>query len=138
MTKYDIRFKFEGDTIIVENDGLSAWAYQVDSESGKINKDAFLFSPVPAEDTLDKSHIEQGNPPKLIKMFAADDAYKPDVNESNLSVTASGQGDYCILLNNEPLAAIYQNKQHGYSKSLSKSGGFGKPWCEHKYAQVFK
>lgn len=138
MNEFALRFDFEDEAIIVESDGLSAWAYLIDAESGKISKDVFLYSPVAAEDTLDKSHIEQGNPPKLVKEFSSDVACKPKVNESDFSVIASGKGDYCILLNNEPLAAIYQNKQRGYSKSLVKNGGFGIPWCENKYAQVFK
>lgn len=138
MSEYSLKFEFKEDCFIIENDGSSVWAYLVDLRAGKILKDVFLFSPIPTEDVLDRSHIKQGNPPKLVKEFASEIAYMPDIPESELSVISSGKGDYCVFIGKQPFAAIYNNKMRGYSKSLCKSGGFGMPWCNNNYVQVFK
>ena len=138
MTEYTVKFDFEEDTILIENDGLSVWVYQINTKNGKPSKDVFLYSPIPAEETIEKLHIQHGSAPILVKEYASDDAFKSAITESNLTVITSGNRDYCVLFCDEPLAAMYHNKKRGYSKALIRSGDFGIPWCENKYAQVFK
>ncbi|WP_017445869.1 hypothetical protein [Gayadomonas joobiniege] len=137
MNEYFLEFSFEDGIIILENDGYSAWGYLLNPNSRELQKDVFLYSPRPPEPLIDREYIKNGNPPKLCEEYAAEGSFKSDIKESSLSVVSSGLGDYCILIDNEPIAAIYSNKNRGYSKSLIKSGGYGIPWCNKKYTAVF-
>lgn len=133
-----IEKKFFKETIVIENDGKSVWAYLTETETGKPVKDVFICSPIEPEDTLDKAYIEAGNPPKLCKQYASGKAYIPNVDISNTNVLLAGRsGNYSIFLNGVPIAALYQNYERGFSKSVSVESGFGMPWDQELYLKVF-
>lgn len=134
--EFAIKFESNNASVIVENNEFSVWAYMVNSD-GKIINDAFVCSPIIPEENLDEDYIKLGNPPKLCTEYATQSAYYPLVSEMDISVKFSDNGDCCIFLKNEPIAAIYLKESRGFSKSISKVGGFGNPWSNKLFLNTF-
>jgi len=131
---------FNDDTnlsLVIENNGESIWAYLID-ENQELLKDVFLLSPIEPLEELDEVSIKNGNPPSLIKSVASKLAYQPIVLETDFSVVWSPSCN-SVLVNfkNSALAAIYNNQESGYSKSLQTSSGFGEPWSQKFAESVF-
>jgi len=124
-------------SLIIENNGESIWAYLID-ENQEMLKDVFLLSPIEPCEELDRDSIENGNPPCLIKSIASKLAYQPEVLETDFSVVwSSSCNSVLINFKNSALAAIYNNQESGYSKSLQTSSGFGEPWSQQFAESVF-
>lgn len=130
---------FMNETIVIENDGKSVWAYLINTKSGQFIKDAFICSPIEPEESLDKQYIQDGNPPKMCKEYATDNAYIPDVDMTQFNVLHAGRsGSYCIFYKQQPIAAIYSKFEKGYSMSISSECGFGMPWDQEMYTATFQ
>ena len=123
---------------ILEDNGTSAWLY-LSPPSGKgIEKDAFAYSPIEPLEELNKSEIENGEAPKLIKNLATPSSVIIGAVEADFCLKWSKNGESVVLLHKgEAISTIYQNYKSGYSKSLSKASLFGNPWDNALYESVF-
>ena len=125
-------------SLVIESNAESVWVYLL-SSSGKFLKDAFLLSAIEPIAELDKEAMKSGDAPVLIKSIASETAYQPKFVESDFKVIWSETGlDAAVHFKNSPIAAIYNNQKSGYSKSLAESSGFGQPWSDVLYNEVFK
>ncbi|WP_370979718.1 hypothetical protein [Agaribacterium sp. ZY112] len=138
MKTFNLRFKLKEDTVIVENDGFSVWAYLLNRDETGIEKDTFICSPISPDSVLDRKYIEEGNPPKITEEYATESAKIDDISRKDIYVKTTGEGDFCILVKREAFAAIYKDEERGYSKAILKSGGFGNPWCSNLYEKTFE
>ena len=127
-----------GRLVMFEDDGTSAWLY-LSSPSGEgIEKDAFAYSPIEPLEELNKSEIENGEPPKLIKSLVTPSSVIVGAIESDFSFRWSKNGESVALFHKgEAISTIYQNYKSGYSKSLSKASPFGNPWDNELYESEF-
>lgn len=128
-----------GRKAVFEDNGASSWLYLlVDSGQG-IEKDSFVYSPIPPATTFNLSEVEQGAAPILYKEIASSSAYMEIDSESEISfIWSEVNNSVAILIKGEPIAFISDEDQRGYSKSLSKESFFGNPWNQEKYDQLFK
>jgi len=121
-------------SLIIEDNGSSAWAYLVDMRSGKLIKDAFLYSPIDPRDRLNEDEIADGTPPVLIKQYASDSAVIVNASEELFGILWSFDGNSAVILyDRKPISAIYESEQRGFSKALSIESGFGNPWSKELF-----
>lgn len=127
-----------GRVAILEDNGTSAWLYLSPPSGEGIEKDAFAYSSIEPLEELNKSEIENGEAPKLIKNLATPSSVIVGAVESDLGFKWSKNGESVTLLHKgEAISAIYQNYKSGYSKSLSKASPFGNPWDNELYESEF-
>lgn len=123
---------------IFEDNGSSAWLYLASASNHDVEKDAFVYSPQPPRAELNRDGMRDGEPPILTQEYASEHAVVDIEDEMALSIVWSDSGKSLAVFHNETvLAAIYEDEPQGYSKALSKRGGFGKPWSQSKFEQFF-
>ncbi len=130
--------KTSGRSAILEENGSSAWLYLTRDTGRGVEKDAFVFSPIPPAKELNKASIKAGNPPVLVEAIASATAVIDSPQEQDFELVWSKNGEsIAVLYEGAPISMIVESEKRGFSKALVKSSPFGHPWDQDLFESEF-
>lgn len=118
-----------GRTVIIEENDNSIWAYVLTPDNQNIDFDGFICStidPVEANSPLIQQKMKEGFAPPLSVEFTNEYSVLKEVNPNDIKVV-SGDSTIEIYLKNEKYLVLDLTNRTGYSKAISKPGGYGNP-----------
>jgi hypothetical protein len=123
--------------VILEDDGYGVWFYLSSGTDTKPVADCFLYSVVLPTEELVAPYGRKG-PPILMRRFASEVAFQPDVpaNAHRFEFSADGHA-VVVFVRGEPWAFVSHDDHRGYSKSISFGGPFGQPWDKALFERLF-
>ena len=122
---------------ILDDDGTSAWLYLTEPNSHKPVADAWVYNriPAPAASTI-KSY--QGGPPPAALGYVTTTAICTHPAAFTWTFVWASNGDsVAVARDGKPVAFIIAGEGRGYSRELSKQGGWGSPWSDELFRQKF-
>lgn len=85
---------------IFEDNGSSAWLYLASARNHDVEKDAFAYSPQAPREELNRTGMQQGEPPALTTDCASERAMLQVEDETELSIVWSASGRSIALFTN--------------------------------------
>ena len=126
---------------VLEEDDKVAYLYLLRPDQS-IEKSTLAYMRVDPIESADwHAAAKRGEPPTLSRDMATTDAVIADALAADLRIDWSSDGHAAVLLyRGTPITWVSAAEEHGYgySKAISKAGGFGQPWDEASYQQVFR
>ena len=126
-------------SVILEDNGNSAWLYLTLKSGEGIEKDAFAYSPIEPIEELNKEELAKGNPPTLYRKIASEYAVINSAKETDFYFKWSTDGEsIAVLYKNKPIAMIHKEHKRGFSNALTQASSFGEPWNQKVYSSEFE
>lgn len=118
---------------IFEDNGMSAWLYVAEPEGYNIISDCFVYNRV---DPINYSEISTfiNSQPPISKDYATPFSKISEITSDKIKLLWNDSGNStCVVINEVPYSFIVIGEKHGYSKSISKDGPFGRRWNENLF-----
>lgn len=119
-----------------DNDTAFLYLTHQDNDQPEFSVVAYTHTALSPANT---SGTADGKPPRLTMDTASPQAFIHDIDERELSLKWSRDGQaLAILRKGTPIAYISAKDKTGYSKALVRSSPLGQPWDEKRYRKLFK
>lgn len=124
-------------TVVLEDDGLSAWLYLTDKGSDEIIADCWLYNRVSSPEPVE-SYVSKGIAPPAPSGVTSEHACICPSDPSEFHLSWAGDGDaVAVFFRGLLMGFTAAVSKRGYSRNLAKACSWGVPLDEALYCSIF-
>lgn len=124
---------------VFEDDGTAGYLYLTGPDDRKPIGDCWLYNRLPAPDPSEIKKY-RGSPPPVAQGYAGPSAQRSAPPEEALRFLWSPDGNaVSVLIDGVPTGFLVfgEGGHGGYSLHLIKESGWGRPWNENRFREIF-
>ncbi len=125
---------------VFEDDGTTGYLYLTAPDDQKPERDCWIYNRIPAPEPSEMKNC-RGSPPPAARGYAGQHAHQPEPPEEAVRFLWSDHGEaVCVCLGDRPTGFLVlgDGGHGGYSRHLIAEGGWGKPWDETRFREMFE
>jgi hypothetical protein len=139
MPSYTERHPISGRWSVFEDDGVSAWLYLTERDHPTPVADCWIYNRIPAPPETELGNY-RGKPPPACIGYAGPNAQYTSTQSPDVRFVWSTSGEAVAVSIDGSILGLIVLGVHGrcsFSRNLLKKGGWGNPWDEQVYQEVF-
>ena len=117
----------QNQTLVIEGDGFSVWAYLLQEDDENIDFGGFLCSTGTLVDTDEEVEhfLKEGNQPPLLKEFANEFSIVPDLKSEEITVESLTAETITVSIRGRQYLLLDVPEKQAYSIAVSQDGPYG-------------